>query len=37
MEENVKLNVARLAADLVCQVMRFNEPSLIMLSEQFAY
>ena len=34
MEENVKRNVARLADDLVCRTMCFDDPSLIALFQR---
>ena len=36
MEENVKLNVAELVADPVCQAMACNDPAQTVLPEQIA-
>jgi len=33
-EENVKLNVAELIADLVCQAMTFNDPALTVFQSK---
>ena len=37
MEENVKLNVERLAAELVCRAICFNDPTLTVLSVQITF